>query len=144
MSPTRIFCACANASGFGNNAPAVSIPADVKNLLRFMMRSNFIFSSVPSIQWSTGVRDPETQYFNTPSLQYSIFPSFGAQLESLYLAGRGLRQFRDEFNPARIFVGGEPAFHVLLQISGELRGLWYVRKKNDVSLRFDQAVFVGL
>src|SRR5262245_7556243 len=38
-----------------------------------------------------------------------------AQLEALNLAGRGLRQLGAEFDPARIFVGGELEPAVILQ-----------------------------
>ena len=43
-----------------------------------------------------------------------------AQLETLNLAGGGLRQVVDEFDPARIFVRRELAFHVLLKRGGKL------------------------
>ena len=52
-----------------------------------------------------------------------LFLCFGAQLETLNLASGGLRQVVDEFDPARVFVGREPAFHVLLKIGGKRRRL---------------------
>src|SRR2546427_4118130 len=90
MSPTRILCAWANASGFGINAPAASRPAEVKNFLRFISWSSFIFASMSLTRRNDGVLEywsggnPETQYSNTPSLQYSA--------SSFYLA-RSLKRW---------------------------------------------------
>ena len=66
------------------------------------------------------------------------------QLEALDLAGRGFRQLRYEFDPARVFVRRQPVFDVLLQGGGELGRLLNVWPQHDKSLGFDQAVFIGV
>ena len=70
--------------------------------------------------------------------------NFIAQLEALNLPCRRFRQVGDEFDPARIFIRGEPAFDMLLQCCRQLRGVFYVRAKNDIRLGFNQAIFIGL
>src|SRR5262245_25399617 len=71
----------------------------------------------------------------------TIVPS-GAQLESLYLPRRGLRQLGKKLYPARVFVGGELVLHVLLE-----RGLQHVvpartRLEHDECLGLDEPVLV--
>ena len=47
-------------------------------------------------------------------------PDAGAQLESLDLAGRSLRQLFDELDPARILERREMRLHVLLQLARKI------------------------
>src|SRR6476646_325326 len=82
-------------------------------------------------------------FARTPSSR-SCFLLLLAQLEALNLSCRGLRQVDDEFDPARVFIWREPAFHMLLQSCRKLRRVLEVRAKNDIRLGFNQAVFIGL
>src|SRR3546814_6485934 len=67
-----------------------------------------------------------------------------SQFKALDLAGRGLWQFVDEFDPARIFVGRQPFLDEGLQLLAErLVGADAVLQ-DDIGLRLDQIVGVGM
>src|SRR5262249_59714566 len=78
------------------------------------------------------------------SLRICLSASHCAQFEALDFARGGFRQVRHELDPAWIFVRREPAFHVLLQRGGELRGLRYIGAPHDEGFWFYQPLILGL
>src|SRR5664279_1970541 len=65
-----------------------------------------------------------------------------AQAKSLDLAGRRLRQLRQELDPARTLVLGESLAHVLLQLATELRRTADAGTDDDERHRLDEPVVI--
>src|SRR5262245_16975946 len=68
--------------------------------------------------------------------------AFGAQLETLDLSGRRLRQVFAEFDPARIFERREFLLHVFLQCTHQRIARLVRRFQYDEGFRLDQLLLV--
>jgi hypothetical protein len=69
-------------------------------------------------------------------------PILLAQQEALDLAGRGLRQFSDKIDPARIFVRGKTALAEFAELGGERGTCGLSVFEDDEGLRLDQALLI--
>src|SRR5580704_9057511 len=121
------------------------------------LRPPFLTGRTPmrSIGYGEGVR-PLGQSPLTPTLsplgrgsahalaRSKLLPvRFRPQLEALNFAGRGFRQLGAEFEPARIFVGGELLLAVILQGAREGVARLVRRFEHHERLGLDQPVVVG-
>jgi hypothetical protein len=69
-------------------------------------------------------------------------PILLAQQEALDLAGRGLWQFSDKVDPARIFVRGKAVLAEFAELGGERGACGFSVLEDDESLRLDETFLI--